>query len=123
MIATPRASIPNSPKQLSAEIPSVSVWSVTGRRVAVRLRRLIGRAVRRSADPATADVHRVFVVVGDDRCDVESLNDTAVPANSSRRTFLPPCRPDLHIGQLKRVQSMSISNSQAYDKPQYIASV
>ena len=46
----------------------------------------------------------VFVVVSDDRCDTESLNDTAVPANSSRWTLLPPCCPDLHIGQRKRIQ-------------------
>ena len=53
----------------------------------------------------------VFVVVNDDRRDIESLNDTAVPANSSLRTLL---RADLHTAQLNRIQWMSISNSQLY---------
>jgi len=122
-------SIPNSLKQLSGEIPSVSVWF--GHRSS---RRRATETVDRASSPSTprSTRHRrtggrrrctsiaVFVVVGDDRCDVESLSDTAVPANSSRRTLLPSCRPDLHTGQqLKCIPWMSISNSQPYYKFQF----
>ena len=81
------------------------------------LRRLMEKAVSACRGRPTRPQRMyiaVFVVVSDDRCDTESLNDTAVPANSSRWTLLPPCCPDLHIGQRKRIQWMSISNSQPY---------
>ena len=92
--------VPDSLKQLSGEIPSVSVCSVTARR-------LIGRAVPRSSDPAAATPRRGVITPGDDRREVDSLSDTAVPANSSQRTRLSPCCADLHIlriGYLKRVR-------------------
>jgi len=121
-------SIPNSLKQLSGEIPSVSVWfghRSPRRRATETVDRASSPSTPRSTDtdgPAAAvDVDRgLRRRIGNDRRDVESLSDTAVPANSSRRTCLPSCRPDLHTAQqLKRVPWMSISNSQPYYKFQF----
>ena len=78
-----------------------------------RLRRLIGRAIppRPTRGHSVCIRPSLHVVVVDDRRDIAPLNDAAVPANSPRRTFFPPCCADLHIGQLKRIQWMSSYHS------------